>query len=54
MATPGENIFTAPVLLTENDIPGKVAFVHQSGNEKTQKILVKGWEVCTTILFLQV
>ena len=22
MATPGENMFTAPVLLTENDIPG--------------------------------
>jgi len=22
MATPGENMFAAPVLLTENDIPG--------------------------------
>ena len=41
MATPGESLFSAPVLLTENDIPGqKSSGKEASRNEKSRSFVL--------------
>ena len=44
MATPGENMFTAPVLLTENDIPG--ASLHGRKPAEMKKADLLFWLRC--------